>query len=773
MKKIVSLLMFLFLLSSLTFLACEIQLSQINIEGGDFTIEVGETKQLNIITTPENAVIEKPLFASSTPTVISISDDGIVTALKAGESVITAAVYAKTSSITVTVIETENSNQQSNPSDGISITNRIKTIGVNQTYQLSIDDKANDNDAKFVSSNPTIIDITQHGEITAKKTGTAFISVINSLGKSDSMKVHVIDMLPIIPEPKNIDIHAGEFSINNKTTIENVSSLNLSPQIAIFKNQIATSSGITLHEGNATTNVIKLISTNENKNNEWYKIEVTHQAITITAKQNAGFFYAFQTILQTLPPEVYSKTQKSFSLDIPCYTIDDEPRFSHRGLLVDVSRHIYDISTLKTIIDEISKTKMNIFHWHLTDDGGFRFPFEGIVKVGSKSYDLGQLIKKTSYRTGNEYAFFPQSWHFFDPTDPLDPWYEKRENMHGGCYTKEQIKDFINYCQDRGVTVIPEIDMPGHSKPLYMFFEDLRCDKLGGSGVPASVPQEKKLNNITNDICASSEATLPILKEMIRQVADTFPSEIIHIGADEVHLKTNMWYNLGPWWFCSRCENKIKSLVGPTASVNYNNLQILQAYIIKELEKEVIANGKRCALWNEGIRGNFTPDPSTILWYWNGIDDLNKGLNNNMQIINCDQWFYYTALYQHQSDRNEKNPVGQDWGGSAPTVTLQYVYNADTSKAKNGNTSVALKNQGGSQICMWSEKLVGFSKNGKTYSQDEHLIYMLFPRVFALAESTWTLADKKDYDKFYNKMQIHFKRLDNAGIDCYATHYKE
>lgn len=765
-----------FLVSLTLFVGCDKELKSIKIEDGDLSIKVGESHQLKVVSDPADVVLSKIFFVSNSPSVVTVLDDGTITGLKAGSAKITAAADGKSHTINVSVTGSSESNLNGNEDDEnlFYITAPIKTIGLGQSYKLNLSDNAKVQNHTFISSDKSVINIDETGLMSAKKVGVAYISVVNALGKSASLRISVIDSLPIIPEPQNISILTGEFIIDEHTKVFNNSGIDCSKQIALFKNQIELSSGVAIGEGSSDKNVIRLETTSQNKNSEWYNLKVEQNQIVITAKTKSGFFYGFQTILQMMDAKVYSKKKVNFDLDVPCVNIDDEPRFAHRSLLIDVSRHIFELDTLKTIIDEISKTKMNRFHWHLTDDGGFRFPFEGTVTVGSKVYDLSALIKKTSYRTGNQYANFPQAWNFFDPTDPSDPWYAKKENMHGGCYTKEEILDFISYCDDRGVTIIPEIDMPGHCKPLYMFFEDLRCDKLGGSGVPASVPASKKENNITNDICASSAATLPILKELIRQVAKVFPGEVLHIGADEVHLKTDMWYNLGPWWFCSRCEQKIKEIVGPSAAVNYNNLQKLQAYVVKEIEQAVIANGKICALWNEGVRGGFTPDPSTLLWYWNGIDDLNSGLSKNMKVVNCDQWYFYTALYQHQSDRTEKNPAGQDWGGSAPNVTVEYIYKSYFNKAKNGNNAVALgNNQLGAQICMWGEKLIGFTKNGKTYNREEHLIYMLFPRIYALAERTWTTEDKANYPKFYSKLQTQFKRLDNANIDCYATHYKE
>ena len=1013
-----------------TMLGCKKELEAIIIEGGDFSLQVGQTKTLKLIPKPEKAVLEGALFASSSPAIAKVSTEGVVTAIKGGKTKITAVASGKMASCTVTVktnvaiaqgdlilsigdtkqlslepeeLNDENVTYSSSDSEIVEVMQNglikaksegtatitasvndetcsitvqvvkaatlqfvspITQIELGHQEKLQVQSFPENLTNIFSSSNPNILEISQDGTITAKKVGSSIISVISQeTGKSASTRIEVVNqyspltiqqddlifqrvayedfddatlngtteggdfkiednqfqylttgnerkfqlnctqdydfvrirlkvnaaqvmpfnilltsgadivylresdgtihcklfdaatwasqsaLVPltnytensktqfvnfdiyrtgendvtiyvdgvaypvsfsgftapkftsnpvfkfakgtngitnthslveyvacykgptinqnnftIIPEPVSITMKAGDFTISSSTVINNKSGLPLSPQINIFKEQIKTSSGILLQEGESQTNYINLVKTNENKNSEWYKLEVTQSGINITAKTKSGFFYAFQTLLQMLPPEVFSKTQKNFSLAIACATIEDQPRFPHRGLHTDVSRHFFPISTLKTIIDEIAKTKINKFHWHLTDDGGFRFPFEGTVTVGSKVYDLNAFVKKTTYRTGTtpESSNFQFSWNFFDPTDTSDPWYAYKDNMHGGCYTKEEIIDFISYCDDRCITIIPEIDLPGHSRPLHIFFEDLRCDKVNTNS------NDK---NVTNDICAASEATLPILKELIRQMCEVFPSEVFNIGGDEVHINNKSWYPLGPWWFCSKCEAKIKEVVGASAAVTYPNLQKLQAYVTKELEKAVIANGKRCAIWNEAMRGNFQADPSTILWYWNGPNDLNSSLAQGMEIVNCDTWNYYIDYYQHQSDRNSKNPDAQDWGGSAPTITLESIYKNDPTKEHSG---ISFGNkQIGVQVNMWCEKIIGFTKNGKTYSKDEHLIYMIFPRVFALSESAWTLASKKNYDKFYNKMQTHFKRLDNAGLDCYATHYKK
>lgn len=578
----------------------------------------------------------------------------------------------------------------------------------------------------------------------------------------------------IIPEPKTISMRADQFELTNQTQVNDLSGLNLDSTIALFREQLKFSGNIDLPAGQAATNVIELQRTHENKSLEWYHLDISTQKIVITAKGKSGFFYAFQTLLQILPPEVYSKTPKNYSKKIDCAVIEDEPRFEHRGIMVDCSRHFFPLSTLKQIIDETAKLKMNRFHWHLTDDGGYRFPFEGKVTHKGIEYDLSAFTAKTSHRTGttpNSSNYFG-SWNFFNPSDPTDPWYSYASYSHGGVYSKAEIQELIHFAKERGVIIIPELDLPGHSKPLYSYFPQLRCDN---AGVPHPDPGKPNKHEGT-DLCAAEEATIVILSAMLEQVAATFECEVLHIGGDEVKINNGSWYDLGGWWFCSKCHKKVEEITGSTA-ITYRSLQKLQSWFMTQIQTKVNALGKEMGFWNETIRGDFQPNSSSIMWYWNGLNDLGAAKAKNIRIINSDTYKYYIDYYQSPSDRSNKNPDAQDWGGTGPTLTMRDIYQNDPTKEGNGQSLGS--NLIGIQCNMWCEKITGFTSSAadeafgedpnKIYDKSQHLIYMIFPRVVAVAERAWSPESKADYSRFKEKVEnCQFRRFDAASMKDYC-----
>ncbi len=584
----------------------------------------------------------------------------------------------------------------------------------------------------------------------------------------------------IIPEPAELVAGEGEFVIGRETRVVNQSGLELGAAISLFCNQVEASSGVkivTSQADNGNSIVLKLAEETTNEaSSEGYKLEVGQGGVTLEASTYAGFFYGFQTLLQLLPPEIYSTTQKAISLALPSVTIKDAPRFSYRGFMLDVSRHFYPASTIKLILNELGKMKINTFHWHLTDDGGFRFPFEGVVTHNGKEYDLDAFTRKTSYRTGStrEIANFmnegkpdAENWQFVDITNLEDPNYQHRENAHGGFYTQAEIKELIAYAKVRNIEIIPEFDIPGHSTPLYVFFEDMRCDDK----ITNPLWDRRSKSDSLADVCISSDATFAILTEMLRQIATTFESDTIHIGADEVRIDNHSWYPIGRWWFCKRCEDKMRTVIDKRfAHANYKNLQQYQGWFLKEIESILASMGKKCAIWNEGMKGGFVPAAGTTMYNWVGSAQLPAAKKHGIQVVNTNTHKYYFDFYQHKSDRKAGNPDAQSWGGSGPTITMETVYNHDPTKTETG-VSMG-ENQIGIQACMWSERIIGFNKGDKTWSRDEHLLYMIFPRLYPVAERAWSPESKKNWNKFDNKLQTQFLRLDNAGITKYADHYK-
>lgn len=588
--------------------------------------------------------------------------------------------------------------------------------------------------------------------------------------------------IALIPEPVNFTEGSGFFIITDGTKIDDQSRA-ASNAVSLFKERIRKSSGIELESGAAVSDVIRLISDSAIENAEGYRLSVTPGFVEIRASGYGGFLYGLNTLLQLMPPEVLSQTPvDGLRLSAACCEIEDEPRFEWRGFMLDVARQFFDAEMVKQVLDELSLVKINRFHWHLTDDGGIRFPFKGqFTTSAGNTYDFDQFMKKAAWRTGpnenstnwpnRDYETIKEDgWHYFDPNDPDDPYYKYRDNKHGGSYTEAEIRDVINYAKMRNIEVIPEFDMPGHCGPLYDLMigtaadgseVNLRCDKFyEDEGDSRSGVDGKYLKpGSDTDLCVSNPDTVEVLGEMIRQMKAVFDTGYMHIGADEVKINPGSWYLIGHWWYCLRCENKVKELLGESATVSYTSFQKLQAWFLAQIEPYVRSGGTQMGMWNEATKGGFQPQPDGFMHAWDAV-----GNQTSVSIINCYTDHYYLDYYQSQEDKDLFSSLATV--GHKQVRTLETVYNYDVTKA--GSASIDQSRQIGVQANYFTEKTFGFEKHGKVWTPNQHLVYMCFPRVIAVAERAWSPESKKDAGRFIDKMQTQFLRFDASGLDGFC-----
>lgn len=639
------------------------------------------------------------------------------------------------------------------------------------------------------SAEPKDIVSVENGVLTALAEGTAVVTASTENQKTDSFEVTVSSIraasVAVIPELVSLTEKEGVFIIDEQTTIDDRSGeSNVS---AIFKETIRTSTGIELKNGAADFNVIRLIVAPEIDNDEAYRLTVTPETVEIRANGYGGFLYGFYTLLQLMPPEVYSKTiVNGLTLSAACCEIEDEPRFEYRGFSLDVSRHFSSTDKVKAVLDEMAKVKMNRFQWHLTDDGGVRFPFEGqLIASSGTIYDFDEFMKKAAWRTGNpeglanpcavSYYNNSDKWTFFDPEDTEDPNYEYREYKHGGFYTKAELKEIIHYAEMRNITIIPEIDMPGHAKPMWYLFEGLRCDtKMAETESEQRERAGKALTDASHtDLCISNPDTIEVIKYMVKQVAEVFPGKTIHIGADEVKINPSVgWQAIGHWWFCSLCDAAVREQGGTVSpSTGYGQFQKLQARFLEKVDSYIQSIGKESAIWSEGIYGEFNPVTNPIFYYWDHANTLQPAKNKRLPIVNADFTYYYLTTAQTQSDVDEGNKVNYR---RTDTRTLEAVYNFDLTKDGDAGQAAIGDTQIGAQACFWAESAVGFERGGIEYSIDGgNMIYHVFPRLIAVAERTWSPEEKKDYNRFREKMQPQFERFDAAEFVWYCPAERE
>lgn len=429
---------------------------------------------------------------------------------------------------------------------------------------------------------------------------------------------------------------------------------------------------------------------------EGYRLTIAPAGIDLCAKTPAGLLYGAETLRQLLPPET-EKDGIRGETPLPCLEIEDEPRFSYRGFMLDVSRHFFAVDEIKRMLDLIAMLKFNRFHWHLTDAQGWRIEsdkFPKLTEIGSKR------------RSTLVYGWM---------------WGKKRVNHkeYGGYYTKEQIREVVRYAKERGIEVIPEIDLPGHVTALLASYPELSCTERP---IETATGEKREFDLV----CAGKESVYSMLYELFDEVMELFPYRHIHIGGDEVMKKQ--------WKKCPRCQAKIKEL-------GLKNEKALQGYFMNRLAAHLQSKGCTIICWNDGLDETTQKDILCEYWVYLNKKETIRQINNGRKTI----YAYINGYYLDYSYKN---------------FGLKNSYNAGTGEKEL--TEEGLKNIIGVEAPLWSEMV---------YSR-ERADWQMFPRLLAIAESAWTAPEQKDYDSFLKRVFAWEKRLDAMGVqytarECY------
>ena len=511
----------------------------------------------------------------------------------------------------------------------------------------------------------------------------------------------------VIPKPMDVAVSDGAFTLKPDTRIEVEKG---AESIAAYLSEMLspiTGSALETAEPSGKeprSNTILLTtagadeSLDESLGAEGYELKVTSEAIAIRAPEVNGLFHGVQTLRQLLPPEIENRKEgSSQAREIPAVSIKDKPRFSWRGLHLDVGRHFFPATFVKRFIDLIAMHKMNVFHWHLTEDQGWRIE----IKKYPKLTEIGSRREASALLTDR---------------DKLD------DEPHGGFYTQEEIREVVEYAASRFVTVVPEIEMPGHSVSALASYPELGC-----TGGPYTV---RTFWGISEDVyCAGNEKTFEFLEDVLREVMELFPGEYIHIGGDE--CPKAMWQQ------CEKCQKRI-------AEEGLNDEDGLQSYFIRRIEKFLNASDRRLIGWDEILEGGLAPGATVMSWRGmeGGIEAASKGHEAIMCPLN------YTYFDYYQSEDREKEPPAI--GGLTP---LETVYEFDP--VPSDMTADQAKRILGAQGQLWTEFI----------ADERHLEYMAFPRASALAEVLWTNREKCDYDNFMRRLPRLLRRLEIMGVN--------
>ncbi|MBR3064977.1 MAG: family 20 glycosylhydrolase [Bacteroidales bacterium] len=435
---------------------------------------------------------------------------------------------------------------------------------------------------------------------------------------------------------------------------------------------------------------------------EGYSLEVTPSRILVTASTRAGEFYAIQTLLQMLPPQVYRRAEGPDAMllrqwEVPCVEIVDQPRFSWRGSMFDVSRTFFDKAYILRHLDWLAYHKINKFHWHLTDDNGWR--------VEIKKYP--KLTQVGAWRGRNE---------------ALDPAYNSGEERFGGFYTQEDIREIVAYAADRNIEIIPEIDLPGHSKALAVSYPEILCrhnEEL------LSVQGETR-----NVICVGRENTYKMLDNIIKEIAQLFPSKYIHIGVEEVVTES--------WKYCPDCQELMKEK-------GYTEERQLLGYFGERMEKILAKYGKKVEAWEDVVEAK-TISRDNLVLVWHDQKVLQKALDAGYPAVTQNCYYLYMDMKYTPAER------GHTW---ASIIDVEKVYSFDPLQGLDlsGDKQKLVRGlQGG----LWTELL---------FYPPHFSEYQLFPRMCAVAEVGWTPQELRNYADFDARLaRTHFERMWNMGI---------
>lgn len=506
----------------------------------------------------------------------------------------------------------------------------------------------------------------------------------------------------IIPKPQNVNLLKGAFSFDKNVNIEFDDNFNISG--TFLKNYIENGSNIKI-SNNKTEKTIRFTKDESITNPEAYKLNITTSEITIVAASDQGAFYAVQTLRQLLPLDLEDASSKETSINIPCISIEDAPQFKYRGMHLDVGRHMYSVEFIKKYIDALALLKMNTFHWHLTEDQGWR--------IEIKTYPKLQEI--AAYRSETLIGHYSDQPHQFDG------------KRYGGYYTQDEIKAIVAYAQERHITVIPEIELPGHSQAAIAAYPELGC--TGEQIEPATKW------GVFEDIYCPKESTFEFLEAILDEVLELFPSEYIHIGGDEAPKSR--------WKHCKHCQALIKK-------EGLKDEHELQSYFISRIETYLNSKGRQIIGWDEILEGGLAPNATVMSW--RGMNGAIEAAKQNHDVIMTPTSHSYFDYYQSE---NEDEPLAI--GGFLP---LEKVYNFNP--IPNELTPEEAKHVLGAQGNIWTEYM----------PTEKHVEYMLFPRVLAMSEIGWTQPDLKDYADFSNRVEQFHKRLDALDIN-YANHFYE
>jgi hexosaminidase len=511
--------------------------------------------------------------------------------------------------------------------------------------------------------------------------------------------------IAVLPQPAVLTVNEGVFVLRPETMIVSDKPNQRTANMLAHWLRPSTGYALKVQAGEDADNTIslKLDSTLTRLGKEGYLLDVTPQRVTIRAPGEAGVFYGIQTLRQLLPPAAFSARVKADGVwELPAVHIEDQPRFAWRGAMLDVCRHFMPKEFVLAFIDLLALHKLNTFHWHLTDDQGWRIE----IKKYPRLTQIGAWRKES--RLGHE----GKQPHGFD------------KQPHGGFYTQQEIRQVVEYARQRHITVVPEIEMPGHAQAAIAAYPE-----LGVTGEPLEVWTRWGVNaNIFNP----NEKTILFMQDVLSEVIKLFPGTFVHVGGDEA-IKDQ-------WKASPQVQARLKEL-------GLKDEHELQSYFIGRMDKFLTSKGRRLIGWDEILEGGLAPGATVMSW--RGVKGGITAAKSGHDVVMAPTTHTYLDYYQSQ-DPGELPAIG----GHLP---LETVYSFDPVPA-DLNADEA-RHVLGAQAQIWTEYL----------PTPGHVEYMAFPRLIALSEVTWSPLERKNYSDFLTRLGVHEQRLQLLNVNFRPT----
>jgi len=514
--------------------------------------------------------------------------------------------------------------------------------------------------------------------------------------------------ISIIPEPYQMTTKPGTYTLPKSIAINAPSSANAISDLMAGK--LRTTTGRVVYFTKNKPSIDLQVVNDANLGSEGYSLDINEKGIQIKANGNAGLFYAWQTVMQLLPAAVYSNTlQTNTNWTLPYMNIIDKPRFGWRGMMLDVSRHFFSKADVMTYIDDMARYKFNRFHWHLTDDQGWRIEIKALPKLTT----VGAWRPDRKGKWGN-----------------INPPAKDEPKTYGGFYTQEDIKEVVAYAKSKFIEVIPEIDIPGHSlafntaypnmstMPNYPFQVNAGDEFMDWEGLNGHVSAQ-----YDNSLDPSNEEVYSNLDKIFTEIAALFPFEYIHTGGDE-NAKNN--------WAKSA---NVQALMKKEGLKNQNEVQ---SYFVRRVQKIVNSKGKKLMGWDEILEGGLSGDAAVMSW--RGVKGGIEAAQQGHKVVMSPNDYDYIDFYQ-----GEITAEGKVYRGLRMNKTYSY---EPIPEGIDPNLIL------GNQANLWSEQIFDLR-----YAQ-----YMTWPRSMAVAETSWSPKEKKNWNSFSKKVEQHFEKLDAAGV---------